>query len=833
MAESMDLFNNGGNESQSQANQELSMIGTIRAVFFENPDNFYKVLSVQIKEANFDWSGEDIVVVGNFGEVDTDKEYRFFGQLVEHPKYGQQFRADRYESNTPTTSKGLIAYLASDDFPGIGAKTAESIVDQLGTDLINRVLNQPKIVESLNLSAKQKESLVTGIQEHNGVEQIIIMLNEYGFGSSLSAKIYNRYKSATLSVISNNPYQLVEDINGISFKKADLIAKQMGFADNSVGRLRAGIITTLNQLSIKSGGTYTDLQSLVEESLRLLNDSRENSIDADDIATQIIELAKANKIVGDHDRVYLRNLYNDEWMIAEDVKRIETASDDTQKLADDQLDQMIKKIEFDNRIQYDESQINALKMAMKSSVFLLTGGPGTGKTTIIKGILSLYAKINDLSLSLKDYPDTAYPFLLAAPTGRAAKRMRETTGAEASTIHKLLGLNIHNDEESNGFEPQTIDGQILIIDEMSMVDTYLFRRLMQAVPDHMKVILVGDRDQLPSVGPGQVFNDLLESKTVPSLELNTIHRQDDDSTIIELAHYIKNGQLPGDFTSHKSDRSFISCTAPQVQSVIEQIVNKAHQRGFSAYDIQVLAPMYRGPIGVNNLNTIIQEIMNPKTNSNRKEVTYGAVKYRIGDKVLQLVNSSEHNVFNGDIGSIVSIEEHPKSSSKDKLVIAFDDAEVTYQRKDWDQITLGYCTTIHKAQGSEFKMVILPIVPQYTRMLKRNLLYTAVTRASKLLVLAGDIISFERCVQSNSTERHTTLADRLRTVMDSNRTAASTPKTVQSVPNDHQRSAEETTTLNEKDEDQPANLLTKELIDGHAIDPMIGMEGIDPTQFMK
>ncbi|MHA8138652.1 SF1B family DNA helicase RecD2 [Lactobacillaceae bacterium Scapto_B20] len=827
MSESINLFNNGGDEGQS-TNQELSILGTIRAVFFENPDNFYKVLSVQIKEANFDWSGEDIVVVGNFGELDPDKEYRFFGRLVEHPKYGQQFRAEHYKGNKPTTSKGLIAYLSSDDFPGIGGKTAERIISQLGNNLIDQILNNQSIVDSLDLSTKQKETLLSGIQEHNGVEQIIITLNEYGLGSSLSAKIYNRYKGNTLSVISSNPYQLVEDINGISFKKADMMASQMGFSDDSPGRVRAGIITTLNQLSIKNGGTYTDAKSLVEESLTLLNDSRDSSINEDDIATQVIGLAKDNKIVGDDDRVYLSSLYNDEWSIAENIKRIQAPSDDKQSLSDDQLDKIIKQIERDNQIQYDDSQIDALKGAMKSDVFLLTGGPGTGKTTIIKGILSLYAKIHDLSLSIKDYPDSDYPFLLAAPTGRAAKRMRETTGAEASTIHKLLGLNVNDDEKIDDFEQQTINGQILIVDEMSMVDTYLFNRLMQAVPDHMKVILVGDRDQLPSVGPGQIFNDLLESKTIPSLILKKIHRQDNNSTIIDLAHDIKAGQLPSDFTSNKSDRSFISCNANQVQSVIEQIVNKAHQKGFSAFDIQVLAPMYRGPIGVNSLNTIIQSVMNPKK-PGQKEVEYRNVNYRIGDKILQLVNSSENNVFNGDIGRIVSIEENKKNSSQDKLIIAFDDAEVTYQRKDWDQITLAYCTTIHKAQGSEFKMVILPIVPQYMRMLKRNLLYTAVTRASKLLVLAGDLGSFERCVESKSTERHTTLVQRLRTVI--NRESGD------DVNDKHQVDS-----TSEKDFDNesmeitsPSNgyLLTNELVERQTIDPMIGMDGIDPNQFMK
>ncbi|MEJ6400780.1 SF1B family DNA helicase RecD2 [Nicoliella lavandulae] len=821
MADSVDLFD----DNHSNPSEPLSLTGTVQAIFFESPDNFYKVLSVKIKSANFKWNSDDIIAVGSFGEMDLDAEYQFTGELVEHPKYGQQFKVTKYEGNTPKTSKGLIAYLSSDDFPGIGTKTAEKIVEQLGNNLIEKVINNPDVLKQLDLSPKQKEALTNGIKEHNGVEQIIIGLNSYGFSSNLAGKIYNFYKDKTLSVIKNNPYKLVEDINGISFKKADQIASQMGFTDDSIGRLRAGIMTALSRLSIKSGGTYAKLDQLVNESLKLLNSSRDGAVTIEAIGDQIIALAKANKIVGEQNKIYLRTLYEAEWEIAENIKRIEEAGDDTQALPDDQLDQMIRKIEFDNRIEYDASQISALKMAMKSSVFLLTGGPGTGKTTIIKGILSLYAKINDLSLSIADYVDDPYPFLLAAPTGRAAKRMRETTGAEASTIHKLLGLNINDDQEQDDAKETTVDGKLLIVDEMSMVDTYLFRRLINAVPDDMKVILVGDRDQLPSVGPGQVFNDLLQSKRIPSLELNTIHRQDDDSTIIELAHYVKNGHLPQDFMTNQSDRSFISCTARQIQSVIEQIVGKAHRKGFTSTDIQVLAPMYKGPIGVNNLNTIIQSIMNPKTSADQKEVEYRGVHYRIGDKVLQLVNSSENDVFNGDIGKIVSIETQPNNSSKDKLVIAFDDSEVTYQRKEWDQITLAYCTTIHKAQGSEFKMVILPIVPQYTIMLKRNLLYTAITRASKLLVLAGDVNSFVKCVETPSTKRWTSLCQRLRTVIkDVNQPTNQTESKVETVTN--------STSASNDEPKSDKQILTEQLINSGKIDPMIGMDGISPDQFM-
>ncbi|CAI2615414.1 ATP-dependent RecD-like DNA helicase [Apilactobacillus kunkeei] len=856
MAESMNLFSVDDNDEHIEDNQELFIKGKVAATFFESPDSFFKVLLVKISETNIsDWHEDEIVITGNFADIAEESEYQFYGELVDHPKYGKQFKSDNYQSTVPTSKEGLVEYLSGDNFPGVGKQTAKRMVDALGTNLISDVLENNSLLNRAGLSDKQKSTVLETLNKNNGMEQVIIGLNSYGFGSSLSSAIYNKYKGDTLKVIQENPYKLVEDIDGIGFKKADDIAKQMGMSANNPGRIRAGLISALKTLSLRNGDTYTQTGPILEETLKLLNNGNAEPVSGEDLSAQFLELAKNQKIVGEEDRVYLKELYDDEWRIAEHISRI-IKNPVVKKFDDETIDKKIRLIEKKLNISYDESQTNALKQAIKSQMFLLTGGPGTGKTTIIKGIIYLYAYLNDLSLDINKYKEREFPILLAAPTGRAAKRMQETTGIPASTIHRLLGLNGYEDSDEG---TQDIEGGLLIVDEMSMVDTFLFRALVRAIPNQMKVVFVGDKDQLPSVGPGQVFTDLLNSKRIDSMQLTTIYRQDSNSTIIPLAHSIQQGKLPDDFNDKQSDRSFIPCNANQMSSVIEQIVKRAKQKGFSATDIQVLSPMYRGNAGVNHLNEVIQQIMNPNNTDN--QVEYRGIHYRLGDKILQLVNSPEDNVFNGDIGQIIDIEKGSKQSL-DKITVAFDQSEVTYQRKDWIQITLAYCTTIHKAQGSEFKMVILPIVPQFTKMLKKNLLYTAITRASDTLIMIGDYNSFLSCAQSESDNRNTSLMQRIQSLLDGEVKPVTTSvndqssmvkevaeekkaqapvdnKPVEKLKADSVSDTKQNNMATDEDDQSPFDeatfddkpksyRLTKDMILLNQVDPMIGMHGIKP-----
>lgn len=820
-----------------------TVTGTVQSIFYESPENFFKILLIKVAHKTIDWPEPEIVVTGSFGDIKEDEQYTFYGKLITHPKYGKQFQADNYQVNQPTTKAGLVAYLSGEKFAGIGQKTAEKIVDTLGLEAIDTILADPKVLAPLGLNEQKQTTLVDTLTINNGMEQIIIGLNSYGFGSSMAYTIYENYQEDTLKVIQENPYRLVADITGVGFKRADNLAEKLGFAADSPARLQGALMQALNELTNQAGDTYTQAKPLLATSIHLMEQARNVAIDPNAVAEQLMVLAHDGKVVGEDDRIYPNGLYNAEWQIADHLMRIENERDQISYPKHD-LDQEIRQLEKQFKIDYDDVQQEAIKLALTHRAFLLTGGPGTGKTTIINGIVTLFAALNDFSLDINDYKDKPFPILLAAPTGRAAKRISETTGLPASTIHRLLGIT--GRENNPDISSKELDGGLLIIDEMSMVDTYLFRSLIRAVPSHMQVVLVGDKDQLPSVGAGQVFFDLLQSQVIPAIELQQIHRQDDDSTIIQLAHDINQGKLPDNLVQPQKDRSFIQCSPYQIESVIQQVVTKAKARGFETRDIQVLAPMYRGAAGIDQLNPMIQEIMNPKLDDRKKQVTIGNVHYRIGDKVLHLVNSPEQNVFNGEIGQITGITYAKNSADKmDELIIAFDSTEVTYKRTEWSKITLAYCTSIHKAQGSEFEMVILPLVGQYQRMLKRNLLYTAVTRAKSLLILIGEPRAFETATKELSANRQTTLKERIISTFGGKQPARAVKmasvgqteaKTLAPTPTESKQPAETTTQLDlsvETVEEAPADYrLTPDALSKRQIDPMIGMTGITPYTYM-
>lgn len=808
--------------------QPSFLIGKVITTFFASADNFYKVLLVQPLENSFDWTQDEIVVTGNFGEINEENAYRFEGKLVDHPKYGQQFQSDNYHNAQPTTKEGLINYLSGEQFTGIGKKTATKIVNLLGTSAIDQIGKDTSVLTPLHLRPSLVKVLIDNITQSQGMDQIIIGLNDFGFGSSLATTIFEKYRDETLEVIAKNPYQLAEDIDGISFKKADQVAEQIHINNDDPRRINAAILQVLDVVTMQSGDTYTTAKPLLTEALQLLEDSRNIAIAPQKIADQLVELTKLNKLVAQDNRIYPSPLFNAEWQIAQHLYRL--VSDETIDIDTQQLNKVIRQIEKQLDIDYDASQEQAIKSAIKAHVFLLTGGPGTGKTTIINGIVAAFAKLHHFSLDINEYKDTPFPVLLAAPTGRAAKRMSETTGLPASTIHRLLGLN--GREQPTDMNVSDLAGALLIVDELSMVDTLLFKTLLKAVPSSMQVVLVGDKDQLPSVGPGQIFHDLLNFNHLPKQELNQIYRQSAESSIIPLAHAIKLGKLPVDFTSPFPDRSFIACRSDQVADVIKQVVERAKGRGFNAAQTQVLAPMYRGNAGINRLNELVQDVFNPLDNAKKKEVEFRGEHFRIGDKVLHLVNSPENNVFNGDIGTIVSIElgvKGVKGPKTDQITIEFDQTEVTYARNEWQRLTLAYCISIHKSQGSQFEMVILPMVRQYNRMLQRNLLYTAITRAKAKLVLLGDPEAFARSVKNESVNRNTSLQLRLQEVFQGDPVPIAANKLSIAAP--QEAAKEMPVAMNSDKEEQGPYILTMQLVQNGQVDPMIGMHGSKPTDF--
>ena len=816
MAEEIDLF--------KTPTEPSFFIGQVQSEIFTSPDSFFKVLIVSVEEANFDWHEPEITVTGSFGDLSDDQTYRFEGKIVEHPRYGQQFQATSYHVNRPTSKDGLVDFLSGKQFTGIGKKTAEKIVDKLGTDAINKIIADPHVLDKLKLRKAVKDSLVDNLRANQGMDEIIIGLNDLGFGANLSSAIFDKYGEETLHIINESPYQLAAEIDGISFNRADQVAQKLGIATDDSRRIDAAIIQMLDDLTMETGDTFTTTKPLLQQTIQLLAQGSGGRVSTDLIANQIVELEKNQEISYADEKIYPTALYNAEWQIADHLHRLLTV--DQEKVPATTIEKTVTKVADQSGITNDQVQKEAIKTALNSKVMLLTGGPGTGKTTIIKGIVASYAKIHDLSLDVNEYKEKSFPVLLAAPTGRAAKRMSEATDLPASTIHRLLGLN--GREMPTDMNARDLEGSLLIIDEMSMVDTLLFKTLIQAVPTSMHVVLVGDKDQLPSVGPGQVFHDLLDFAELPKVELTNIHRQAADSTIIPLAHAIKEGKLPSDLTNKMPDRSFISCHANQVPSVVQQIIDLSKKRDYSANDIQILAPMYRGQAGIDRLNELAQQAYNPPANG-KQEVDFRGLTFRVGDKVLQLVNVPEKNIFNGDIGKITAIESGRTVGKKNEsITVDFDGNEVSYSRMEWNQLRLAYCISIHKAQGSQFKMVLLPIVQQFSRMLQRNLLYTAITRAAEKLVLIGEPYAVVTSVKNEAVNRKTSLVDCLDKVWskhgelkskldhqtDSLTKELSSPQPVQ----------KENKQLINNDAQQ--YILTADLINSETIDPLIGMENI-------
>lgn len=829
--------------------EKTYVVGKVAAIFFQNPSNFFKVLLVRIEETNAEYREKEIVVTGSFGEVQEEESYRFFGEMVEHPKYGEQLKADTYQKEQPTSENGLIHYLSSEKFPGIGKKTAERIVDLLGEQAIDRMIAEPELLGQVpGLTEKKQKMMLETIRLNYGMDQVIVGLNRFGFGSQLAFAIYQAYKNTAIEMIEENPYRLVEDIEGIGFKKADNIAEQLGIEATSPKRMRAAILHQIFQQSMQTGNTYVPAQELLDQTIRLLETSRPVEIHPEQVADVVIQLVDQGKIQQEGTNLYENSLFFSEWGIATSIQRLLQRKKEI-NYPEKTVEKCLRKIEKRLGIVYGSSQEEAIKQAIRSPLFILTGGPGTGKTTVINGIVQLFAELNEVDLEPSKYTEETFPILLAAPTGRAAKRMNETTGLPSGTIHRLLGLN--GREKATAMAPKELEGGLLIVDEMSMVDTWLANTLFKSISTNMQVIFVGDKDQLPSVGPGQVLHDLLEIDDIPKQELNEIYRQGDGSSIIPLAHEIKNGRLPQNFTQNQKDRSFFACDAYKIEPIIAQIVQRAKDRGFTPQDIQVLAPMYRGAAGIDALNKMMQEIFNPNPDGKKKEVHWNETVYRIGDKVLQLVNSPEDNVFNGDMGQIVGITYAKNSEDKvDELTIQFDANEVTYKRSEWNKITLSYCCSIHKSQGSEFKMVILPMVHQYQRMLQRNLLYTAITRSKELLILLGELPAYQQCVANESNLRYTTLKERILGIDSLSSTMRQrihqyeeadeepfaeednvAPLPIVEASETQTSLFSEEASLIEEAFEQLPEYLTEAVVQTGQIDPMIGMAGISPYDF--
>ena len=731
---------------------EFYFSGTIERIIFENPSSFFRILLIDIDDTDADFDDFEIIVTGTMADIMEGEDYTFWGNLVQHPKYGEQLKITRYERAKPT-SKGLVKYFSSDHFKGIGVKTAQKIVDLYGDNTIDKVLAEPeKLKDIAGLSAKNREAFLTKLRQNYGTERILAKLSEYSIPNKLAFQVQDFYKEETLEIVEHYPYQLVEDIQGIGFKIADQLAQSLGIEGTAPERFRSGLLHTLLTQSMEKGDTYLEAKELLEHTIELLESSRQIELDPSSVADELAHLIEEDKVQNIDTKIFENSLFFAEEGIRSNLLRI-LEKGKQNKFEPKKIEAAIAQIENEFAISYDVTQKQAICDAINHKIFILTGGPGTGKTTVINGIIAVYALLHGLDLRKSQ----DLPILLAAPTGRAARRMNELTGLPSATIHRHLGMT--GDDDTSHLDDY-LDADFIIVDEFSMVDTWLANQLLSNISSNTKLLIVGDADQLPSVSPGQVLADLLKIPLLPQTKLEKIYRQSKDSTIVTLASQIQKGILPTDFTEKKADRSYFEAHSEHIPKMIERIVEAALRSGIPAQDVQVLAPMYRGQAGIDHINQLMQNLINPVET---EQIIFEATdcQYRQGDKVIHLVNDAESNVFNGDLGYITDLLPAKYTDSKqDELTINFDGNEVIYPRSEWYKIRLAYAMSIHKSQGSEFPVVILPITSSSHRMLQRNLIYTAITRAKSKLILLGEKSAFDFAVKNTGTARNTYLIQR-------------------------------------------------------------------------
>lgn len=720
--------------------------GKIRNIIYQNEDNGYVVAVFRIKETNdpkmSEYVGKTVTITGTFLDINDEETFILYGISTRHERFGFQYQVKSYEKERISSKEALIEFLSSSLIKGCGEKTAEKIVETLGLDAIDKIKNDEHALDIINITDSKKKAIRSSLLEYSDADDALLKLKELGFSISEATKIYKKYGPSTKYIIESNLYVLTEIMD---FNKIDIIYKSFHDEEDPT-RLKACIVEAMHRLSNKVGDTYYKVEE-IKDALK-----KEFGLILDEITFEsiIYNLEEENKIVLEADNYYLTEYYEAEKDITENLYAL-NANNPTPFY--DFVGE-IAKLEEENNVNYNIDQKNAIKKALENKITIISGGPGTGKTTIINAIVKLYIKMHDYSPM-----EVLANIALLAPTGRASKKISSSTGLPAMTIHRFLKWN----KDTNNFgvnEYHKAKENLIIVDEMSMIDITLFDALLKGIKSNVQLIMVGDIDQLPSVGPGLILSDLIESDLFTFCPLEHIYRQSNNSYIPYLALEIKNKDLSNDFLSQKDDYNFLSVEGKYIKEMIRKICLMSKEKGLNEEDIQILAPMYKGENGIDNLNIILQELFNPKQKE-KAEIKYGDIIYREQDKVLQLQNNPDNNVFNGDIGYIRKII--PKTNkTKDLIIIDFEGIKVEYTKEELNQIKHAYAITIHKSQGSEFPHVILPISQSYYKMLYNKLIYTAVSRAKKSLVIIGEEKAFMMAVNNDySSKRKTMLKEKL------------------------------------------------------------------------
>lgn len=728
--------------------------GYVDHFLYYNESNTYGVLELDTED-------DDVICTGRFPGLTEGETIEVSGEWVDHPTYGVQLKVLNYEIIEPTDILDMERYLASGAIKGIGPSTAKKIIKHFGEDTFRIIEEEPeRLSEIKGITERKAISIATQMSERHELRNVVMFLQKYGISNSMAIKLYDEYGSQIKSIILNNPYKLAREVNGIGFKRADEIAAKTGVKLDSEFRIQCGIIHCLKEAST-DGHTYLPREELIRSAYELLGvceSDIERQLDELKIERQLIEVKSEDRL-----NIYLSEYYQIEKNCAVKLLTLTRYSD---RISASELDSEIKSIESELDIELHDLQREAVIKALSEGLFILTGGPGTGKTTTIKSIISGLERRN-------------LRFVLAAPTGRAAKRMSETTGYEASTIHRLLSIKHNPEERADAYfemnEDNPLDVDAVIIDEASMVDIFLFNSLLKAISPGCKLIIVGDSNQLPSVGPGQVLKDMLDSGVCPNVELKYIFRQSNESHIVTYAHMINNGEQI-DFTTKYEDFFLLKRdNYEEIRQALLYLICEKLPKHFntSPMQIQVLTPMKKGALGVWELNRILQECINPPSDK-KVELEYGENIFRVGDKVMQTKNNYDmewnimstygisaqrgKGVFNGDIGII----DHINKPSR-LIKITFDDGrEAEYSYETLEELELAYAITIHKSQGSEYPVVIMPLLGGPRSLLYRNLLYTGVTRAKDCVVILGSENTVKEMIRcENENRRYTGLAARI------------------------------------------------------------------------
>ncbi len=711
--------------------------GKIKNYVFHNDENSYSIARI-ITENN-----QMYTIVGYFPVVSEDISYEFCGSWVKHNTYGEQLKVESFKKCEEQSRSGLISYLSSPFFHGIGPKTAEKIVDHLGYDAIQIIMKDKTVLKAIGLSAVRIEKFYQQLIENQTHEHILVALYGYELSGKLAMKLLSKYQMLTLEKLEENPYRLIDDIEGIGFIKADEIARKLGVPKDDLRRIRAAILYALETIAYQNGDLYLFKEQLETYSYQALGETMTLDLELD-------ALVEEKRMIVEEDRYYLAQTYFSEVLLAEKLNLL--VGQEPLSIDKDYLETLLDATEIQKNIRYTDVQKEAILTALSHRFTIITGGPGTGKTTIIDGLLDVYRKYYHLNYK---NPAIYEKIGLMAPTGRAAKRMKELLDMDAKTIHRHLGFSY--DGEFLYDEHHLMPHDLIIIDEASMIDLFLARKLFGAIKEGAQVIVVGDVDQLPSVGPGQILSDLIESNRIPTVRLTQIHRQAKDSKIIRLARRVNEQQVSYDDLVSEQDVYLYRTSYEKIKETIIKQVQGALQEGYSMIDdIQILAPMYKGELGIDALNQAMQEAFNPKKD---KKMTYGDKTYYVGDKVIQLVNDPERMIMNGDIGVIKAIKLNAQDDPY--MIVSYDDNDVMYEKVDLEEINLAYAISIHKSQGSEYKIVMMPMIKSYMHMLKKELIYTAITRAKRFLIILGDMNLLIYASNHLSEKRQTTLSKRL------------------------------------------------------------------------